>query len=293
MFALMLAAAGCGSSSPDPLDADARRDGGPGAEGADGGRPFTCSVDCSACLPSIADTCEAAAELCEDPSCCLQVELAFACDDAPPPTCPFDCGQCEDPGDRLACFDLEDQCGSEPSQQDECCELVATTFEGCGDDPEPPSCYDCTLCETETDEQSCELAVQGCEDLPRAQRDICCANVGTLLPACDPTGGGACGVDCAACEAGVQPACDQAQQQCEGLVGVQRVQCCTNVVSAFGGDCGGGGEGCDVDCGQCPTATGRATCEQAKTVCETAPDPAMAAECCAQLANNLDFICAF
>jgi hypothetical protein len=293
-IALVGSAAACDGGDTRELDGA----GGAGdASATDGGPNFRCSLDCARCPPSVADRCEDAARFCTertDPNCCLQAELQFDCSEPPPPDpeCAFDCSTCFDEVDRDACTIFEDQCIAGPAaDRDACCDAVAETYAGCDVMEEPNTCYDCTQCETAQQEQACELGVEGCEQLPPAERDTCCANIAVLFPSCDPTGG-ACGVDCGACPADVQMPCDREQRACEGLPPFQALTCCNEVRNTFGAECGGAsGNTCDAPCEECPSPAGQAACEQAERTCELIPDADQAAACCEQIEANLDLVC--
>jgi len=261
---------------------------------ANGGSSYQCVVDCSDCLLSVRDRCEGAAAACRDPNCCLQARRAFDCGRPPtPPACSFDCGQCLEAADRGACFNRREQCGSEPAEdRSACCDDLEATFAGCGESTDPDLCFDCTQCDAQTDRDACTAAVDACESQPPSERALCCATLGDLIPECVEQTVGACGVDCDACPLGQSGTCETVQSLCEDQSGPQRIQCCAEVLSTYGGICGASGTGsCDVDCRLCPTPTGQAACRSARNACDNRPDPDRAEECCRQLEANLDFVC--
>jgi len=276
----------------DGGDSDGRIDGG-GAEDAG----TICAVECSRCPPPASSACEAAAAECDDAECCAEVEASFDCstNPPPPPVCAFDCSQCLEAGQRDRCQTLESLCANvEDVERIACCESLSLLFESCDEMMEPGSCFDCTQCTTPRAEGACEAAAEGCGTLPPAQREACCTNIPAVIPACDPDGGegGACGLDCAACPPDVEGTCDTEQAECGRQSGIQRVQCCQDVLQSLGGLCiDGGDNSCEVDCSTCPSASGRRACELGREGCENIPDPAASAECCRTLEENLEFVC--
>jgi hypothetical protein len=281
---------GCGDSGETGLQAGASDD---SSDSSDTGDGFVCPVECSRCEPFLRDACESAADACDEPVCCEQVQLAFDCVDAPPPRtdCPFDCSQCVATAD--SCRQVSAMCANigGPSRR-LCCDAVAATFSTCPDDPgagEACEEVDCTTCSEPMDEIGCEVAVDACENSP--QPDFCCRAIPGVFTSCGGGGGGVCDFDCSTCVPDVAVVCRQVELACEQNPGTERL-CCQQLETVIGPQCAGGGGGgsCDVPCERCTNPTQRQACELAENTCGTF-DPDRAAVCCAELEAQLPVLC--
>ncbi len=282
---LMLASA-CSDDDGQPLG---RAD----AADVDSGAEFQCSVDCGRCPPSVADQCEAAAAICEDPNCCSTVDQAFRCDDVIVGVeCDFDCSQCGDESIRSNCEASSDSCSDfgNPEDQAACCETIARLFEGPCTASEGCDIECDVACETAEDITGCRVQSTACEELGAEEQRLCCLAIAAAFPSCGEGGGGSCEFDCSECSEEAQLGCSRALEECEVLPPGLQVPCCRSVENAFARQCGGGGgTSCDVDCSVCPTPSGEANCSQAKAACDLSGGTA----CCDALAENLDFVCMF